>query len=53
MFRKNRNRKGILPTTIKNIINYNDSNSFHHLPLSLFYIYIKYSSSKGYSVEKT
>lgn len=50
---KNRNRKGIWSTTIKNIINNNNSNSFRHLPLSLFYIYIKYSSSKGYSLEKT
>ena len=50
---KNRNRKGIWQTTIKNIINNNNSNSFSHLPLSFFYIYIKYSSSKGYSLEKT
>ena len=50
---KNRNRKGIWSTTIKNIINNNNSNSFSHLPLSFFYIYIKYSSSKGYSLEKT
>lgn len=50
---KNRNRKGIWSTTIKNIINNNNRNSFSHLPLSFFYIYIKYSSSKGYSLEKT
>ena len=50
---KNRNRKGIWSTTIKKIINNNNSNSFSHLPLSFFYIYIKYSSSKGYSLEKT
>lgn len=50
---KNRNRKGIWQTTIKNIINNNNRNSFSHLPLSFFYFYIKYSSSKGYSVEKT
>ena len=50
---KNRNRKGIWSTTIKKIINNNNSNSFRHLPLSFFYIYIKYSSSKGYSLEKT
>ncbi len=50
---KNRNRKGIWSTTIKNIINNNNSNSFSHLPLSFFYFYIKYSSSKGYSLEKT
>jgi hypothetical protein len=50
---KNRNRKGIWQTTIKNIIKNNNSNSFNHLPLSFFYIYIKYSSSKGYSLEKT
>lgn len=49
---KNRNRKGIWSTATKNIINNNNSNSFSHLPLSFFYIYIKYSSSKGYSVEK-
>lgn len=50
---KNRNRKGIWQTTIKNIIKNNNRNSFSHLPLSFFYIYIKYSSSKGYSLEKT
>jgi hypothetical protein len=50
---KSRNRKGIWQTTIKNIINNNNRNSFRHLPLSFFYIYIKYSSSKGYSLEKT
>lgn len=50
---KNRNRKGIWQTTIKNIINNNNRNSFSHLPLSFFYFYIKYSSSKGYSLEKT
>lgn len=50
---KNRNRKGIWQTTIKNIINNNNRNSFSYLPLSLFYFYIKYSSSKGYSLEKT
>lgn len=50
---KNRNRKGIWQTTIKNIINNNNRNSFRHLPLSFFYFYIKYSSSKGYSLEKT
>ena len=50
---KNRNRKGIWSTTIKNIINNNNRNSFSHLPLSFFYFYIKYSSSKDYSLEKT
>jgi hypothetical protein len=50
---KNRNRKGIWQTTIKNIINNNNRNSFRHLLLSFFYFYIKYSSSKGYSLEKT
>lgn len=50
---KNRNRKGIWSTATKNIINNNNRNSFSHLPLSFFYFYIKYSSSKGYSVEKT
>ena len=50
---RNRNRKGILQTTIKNITNNNNSNSFHHLSISLFYFYIKYSSSNGYRVEKT
>ena len=50
---KNRNRKGIWQTTIKNIINNNNRNSFSHLPFSFFYFYIKYSSSKGYSLEKT
>jgi len=50
---KNRNRKGIWQTTTKNIINNNNRNSFSHLPLSFFYFYIKYSSSKGYSLEKT
>ncbi len=50
---KNRNRKGIWQTTIKNIINNNNRNSFSHLPLSFFYFYIKYSSSKGFSLEKT
>jgi hypothetical protein len=50
---KNRNRKGIWQITTKNIIKNNNRNSFSHLPLSFFYIYIKYSSSKGYSLEKT
>jgi hypothetical protein len=50
---KNRNRKGIWQTATKNIINNNNRNSFSHLPLSFFYFYIKYSSSKGYSLEKT
>ena len=50
---KSRNRKGIWQTTIKNIIKNNNRNSFSHLPLSFFYFYIKYSSSKGYSLEKT
>jgi hypothetical protein len=49
----NRNRKVIYQTTIKNITNNNNTNSFHHLYISLFYFYIKYSSSKGYRVEKT
>lgn len=50
---KNRNRKHIWQTAKKNIINYCDRNSFGLLLLTLFYFYIKYSSSKGYRIEKT
>lgn len=49
----NRNRKVIYQTTIKNITNNNNTNSFNHLYISLFYFYIKYSNSNGYRVEKT
>lgn len=50
---RNRNRKVIYQTTIKNNVNNNNRNSFDRLHPTLFYFYIKYSSSKGYRLEKT
>lgn len=50
---KNRNRKDIWQTAAKKNTKYCDRNSFGLLLLTFFYFYIKYSSSKGYRVEKT